>query len=210
MPVAWAWPSDWPYIKMIEINLAPGKNRRKAQGQQSALAAFHFPKEAVVGFIGGFLVLLFAIHFLLQMAIFIKFAQHKRERRQWERIVPEKAQADVVLNEMRGLQSKLSSIDKLKSEKRIIWSQKLSDISNTIPRGVWLNKISLKDSVLFIDGSAVSKMRDEMALAGNFVTSLRGVSTFMDGLQSIELGSIQRRQMKAVDVVDFIITARLK
>ena len=49
-----------------------------------------------------------------------------------------------------------------------------------------------------------------MALAGSFVSNLRGKGTFMDGLQSVELGSIQRRQMKAIDVVDFIITARLQ
>ena len=195
---------------MIEINLSPENLRRKTRAQFFSLAAFNFPKEVIIGLVGGFLVILFIIHFFLQIAIFVKFAHHKFERKQWERLLPQKAQADITINELRSLQSRLSAIDKIKTEKRIFWSQKLNNISDLIPRGVWLNKISFKESILLIDGSAVSKMKDEMVNVGNFVSNLKSKDTLIAGLQNIELGSIQRRQVKLIDVVDFIITAKLK
>ena len=123
--------------------------------------------------------------------------------------MPEKNKADAVIGELRDLQNKINSIEKIKSDKRILWSQKLNDIGDNIPRGVWLNKISINEAVLLIDGSAVSKTRDEMTSVGNFVANLKHTSSFMNGLKNMELGSIQRRQFKSIDMVDFIITAKL-
>src|SRR3989338_2651464 len=173
---------------MIEINLVPENFKRKPRTRLLSLAAFNFPKEMIIGLVGGFLIVLFIIHFFLQIAIFVKFGHHKFERKQWERLLPKKAEVDVVINELRSLQGRLNAIDKIKTEKRVLWSRKLNDIGDLIPRGVWLNKISFKESILLIDGSAVSKVRDEMASVGNFVASLKGKDTFVAGLQNIELG----------------------
>ena len=195
---------------MIDINLVPEHFRKKPKSKIFSLDIFDFPKETIIGFIGGLFVLLFAVHSFLQIIIFIKFVQHAREKKQWEHILPEKSKADVVINELRSLQSKISSIEKIKSDKRIFWAQKLNDLSDSISKGVWFNKVSFNETVLLIDGSAVSKTKDEMISVGDFVANLKNKKSFMNGLQNIELGSIQRRQLKSVDVVDFILTSKLK
>lgn len=174
------------------------------------MAFLNLPKEAIVGIGGGLLVLLFLIHFLLLITMFVKFAQHKSALRHWERIQPEKKKVDLVIDEMHGLQSKINSIEKVTTQKRILWSQKLNDISDCMSRGVWLNKISLDQKILLIDGSAVSKIKDEMVSVGNFTANLKGKKSFMTGLDGVELGSIQRRQVKAVDLVDFVVTVKLQ
>ena len=173
------------------------------------MAILNLPKEAIIGLVGGLLVFLFIVHLILYIAIFTKISQYKREKKEWEKILPEKNKADAVIGELRDLQNKINSIEKIKSDKRILWSQKLNDIGDNIPRGVWLNKISINEAVLLIDGSAVSKTRDEMTSVGNFVANLKRTSSFMNGLKNMELGSIQRRQFKSIDMVDFIITAKL-
>lgn len=195
---------------MININLVPENLRKRRKTPLFSVNALNLPKEAIVGMLGGLLVLLFAIHFLLQMVIFTRFIQHARAKKQWERILPEKQKVDVVINELRSLQNKLSSIDKITNEKKILWAQKLNALSDVVPRGIWFNKLTLDDRLLIIDGSAVSKTRDEMVSVGNFTSSLKADTNFMAGLNNLELGSIQRRQLKALDLVDFVITAKLQ
>ncbi len=174
------------------------------------MGVLNLPKEALVGLVGGLFIFLFMIHFLLQIVIFVKFAEHKKGKRQWERLLPEKSKVDVVIGELRSLQNKINSIEKVTTEKRISWSQKLNDVSDSITKGIWLNKISIDGKMLLIDGSAVSKAKDEMTSVGNFASNLKNKSTFISGLQNFELGSIQRRQLKNVDLVDFVITAKLQ
>ncbi len=61
-----------------------------------------------------------------------------------------------------------------------------------------------------IDGSAVAKLSDEMAGIGNFASSLQAKKTFMDGLSMLDVGSIQKRQIKSAEVADFLITVKAK
>ncbi len=195
---------------MIEINITPKHLRKKQKNRILASSVFHFSREALIGLIGGLLVFLFSIHFILQMMVFAKYTQYKRNQKQWARILPEKQKADIIIFELRDLQEKIKSIEKVRTEKRILWSQKLNEISDTLPRGVWLNKMSVNQTVLLIDGSVVSKSKDEMASVSSFASNLKNNSKFMQGLKSLELGSMQRRQIKAVDLADFIITVKLQ
>lgn len=195
---------------MIEINITPEHLRKKQKTRILASSIFHFSREALIGLIGGFLVFLFSIHFILQMIVFVNYAQYKRNQKQWAHILPEKQKADIIIFELRDLQGKIKSIEKVRTEKRILWSQKLNEISDTLPRGVWLNKMSVNQTVLLIDGSVVSKSKDEMASVSSFASNLKNNSKFMQGLKSLELGSMQRRQIKAADLADFIITVKLQ
>ena len=195
---------------MIEINLVPQELRKKRKSQSVSVDFLNLSQEMIVSCIIGLLVFLFILHIFFQLIIFVRFIQHKRLQTRWEHILPEKARADVVISELRGLQNEVNSIEKLKTERKILWSQKLNDISDSIPRGLWLNKLSSNETVLLIDGSAVSKAKDEMASVGVLVSNLKSKKTFISGLQNLELGSVQRRPLKSIDVVDFVISVKLQ
>ncbi len=195
---------------MININLVPESLRKKGKSKIFSIEAFHLPKESVVTLIGGVLVPLFIVSFVLLMLIFVKFSLLKKESRHWQAILPEKSKVEAVITELKSLQSKFNSIEGATITKQILWSQKLNDISDRIPRGAWLNKLSFDNRILLIDGSAVSKMKDEMVSLGNFVETIKQAPGFVANLDNTELGSFQRRQIKAVDVVDFVITVKLK
>lgn len=195
---------------MININLVPDHLRKNRKSQLIPLEFLRLPKESVVTLIGGVLVPMFIISSVLLMTIFVKFSLLKKESRHWQAILPGKNKVDAVMADLRDLQSKIGSIERATIKKRILWSRKLNDISNQIPRGVWLNKLSFDNKLLLIDGSVVSKMKDEMVSLGDFVENLKNAEGFVGDLDNIDLGSFQRRQIKAVDIVDFVITVKLK
>ena len=172
--------------------------------------SYGIPKEAVIGLVGGLTAVMVIIIILLQVVIFSKWSQRSSLKKQWEAILPEKQVVDAVLKELRMLRNKMDSIEKVTTGKRIFWAPKLNAISDSIPRGVWLNRISLDDQVLLLDGSAISKIQDEMISVGNFATNLKGHATFMENLESLDVSSIQKRQVKSIEVADFIITIKLQ
>lgn len=195
---------------MIKINFVPENLRKKRKSEILPSFIRTIPEETLWGLVGGLIVLLFIVSAFLQAIVFVKFSQRAKLNRQWQEISPAKENVDRVLNELRALQSKIAAIEEVTTAKRIFWAQKLNDISDGLPRGLWLTKVSLDERVLLIEGSAVSKIRDEVISVGNFVTSLKDKKTFMMNLEDVEMGPVQRRQIKSVEVADFLITVKLR
>lgn len=195
---------------MININLVPQHLRKRRKLSILPVAFLNLPREAVVGLIGGLFVILFVVHIILQFVIFVKLFQYGKYQRQWNRVRPDKMKVDLVVKKMQSLQSKIDSIKNITTDKRIVYSTKLNAISDSLPRGVWLQKIRLDEDTLFIEGSAVSKIEDEMISVGNFAANLKKHENFMMNLANIELGSIQRRKIQSIEIADFSITAKMQ
>ena len=195
---------------MIDINLVPQHLRKRRKIPFLKASSIAIPQEAMLGLAWGLLAILFVTHVLLQFVIFSKLFQHQNLSREWQKILPEKKIVDGVLSELKALQSKINSVEKVATGKRIFWAEKLNSISDVIPRGVWLNKISLDQKILLIDGSAVSRMKEEMSSVGNFASNLKNQKNFMRGLGNIEVGAIQKRKIQSVELADFLITVKLK
>ncbi len=194
---------------MIDINLVPEALRKKRRGQGLS-DTLNLPMENVIGTIGGLLVLLLAIHICLQGFIFVQFFRHAGLKNIQERLVSDKGNTDRIVTELRTLQAKLKSVENLTTAKRINWSQKLNIISDSLPREIWLSKISLEDKSLLIEGSAVSKNADEMISVGDFFSRLKEQKMFMNDFFSLERGVTQRRKIQATELADFSITAKQK
>jgi len=194
---------------MIEINLVP-LHLRKKKKKSLLPGGINIPIEVVIGIGGGVFALLILAHVLLLFTNIAKLAQHKRLQKQWEEIAPDKAKVDAVVNEMRELQSRYKSIEEITGVDKILWSQKLNILSDNLPRGVWLTKIVLNDEMLLIEGSATSKQRQEMINVHNLASNLKSNEAFLEDLEDLELGSIQRRRVQKIEIADFLITTKLK
>ena len=154
-------------------------------------------------------MLLILVHVGLLMVNIFKLNYHKGLKKQWDVISPAKTNVDKVLKEMRNLQARHKAIEKITTDDRLIWSQKLNILSDGIVRGVWLTRVRLKDGVFFIEGSAISKQNDEMINVHSFTSNLKDEKSFLDKFSDLELGSIQRRNIGKTEVSDFLITAEL-
>jgi Tfp pilus assembly protein PilN len=195
---------------MIDINLVPEQLRKRRKSELLSGGIFNIPKEVMVGVGGGIIVLLLAIDVLFFLAKVVKFAQYHHAKSQWEAILPDKTNTDAIKKELQDLQKEVKSMKDIMEGHNAVWSQKLNVISDALPKGIWLRKITLNDKQLFIEGTTVSKEQNEMTNVGNFVSNLKKDEEFMKNFESIEVDYIQRRKNDTLEVADFTILARLK
>ena len=195
---------------MNNINLVPENLRKKRGKTINPLTVINLPLEVMVGLVGGLICLLIVLHLVLWVMISQRSAEKKKLDRQMESLSPNKQQADAIAKELRVLQEKKSAIEKMTSAPKILWAPKLNDISDSMPRGVWLGKISLDQVMFAINGSAVSKGGDEMMGVVELVSKLKGKKAFLTHLKSMEVGPIQRRKIESVELADFSITAKFQ
>lgn len=171
----------------------------------------HIPKEMlilIVGAIGLFLVL---VHLLLVGRLVVRKTALSGVRRSFQQIETSKKQADVLKEEMSKIEARVNSYAALTDRaKQIIWAKKLNQLSDFLPSGIWLTKLSFSDKQLTIEGSAISKRGEEMVLVGKFTSALKDDADFSKEFKSVELSSINRKSIKNVEVADFVISVDLK
>ncbi len=194
---------------MIDINLIPPNLRKKRKGQ-FAIGQSTLPLEVIIGIGGGFLAFLFLLHVTLFLVDMSKKAYKMSLQKQWDNMSPAKQKFDAMVNDMHSLQSKQKTIEDLVGSSRILWSQKLNILSDLLPRGVWLRKMELQDSLLLVEGSAISRKNEEMTNVHSFASSLKANKDFMDHFSDLELGAIQTRTIGKVEIADFIFKTKSK
>ncbi|MFH1360301.1 MAG: PilN domain-containing protein [Candidatus Omnitrophota bacterium] len=194
---------------MIDINLIPQHLRRKKK-KSTVMGMTSIPMEAIIGLIGGLVILLVLVHILLTAILVLKFTQKSKVENDLKSIEKEWKAAKDIKQQLQTIRNKINAVEKVTTENRISWAQKLNDISDSLPKGVWLNKLSLDRNFLLIDGSAVSKEGIEMQSPQTFILNLKNRQSFVKGVENIDIGSIQRRQIKSVQIADFLITVKLQ
>ena len=194
---------------MIEINLIPYSLRKNKKGKFS-FKEFNIPLEIVIGLGGGLIVLLILVHVFLMVINIRNMAKHKEFQKEMEAVSPQKQQVEKILNELRSLQNTQKAVAEILPERKISWAKKLNILSDSIPRGVWLKRVSLEGDVLLIEGSAISTDNEAMINVHQFTSTLKSQRDFLEYFNDLELGSIQRRKIKQMDIADFMITVRLK
>jgi len=195
---------------MIEIELLPLELREK---KRLSLEGIFKTRQAI--FVLGGLVLL---HLFLHTVTAITTKRLNRLERNWQGLSSEKAQIDQVKAELIQINEKIPLIEQLIS-KRVLWSKKLNRISDLIISGIWINQIALEKrkvpgdeplTFLIIRGSAASRTKEEPALIGRFMQSLKADPSFSADFAGIELGPIKKRQISQTEVMDFILICRFK
>ena len=95
-------------------------------------------------------------------------------------------------------------------EKSVLWAPKFNIISDVIPKGLWIRKMTLDKAGLTIEGSAVSKNQNEINNVGLFLSVLKQNNDFIKDFSSLEVNSIQRAKSSSVEEADFTVMAKLK
>ena len=193
---------------MIDINLVPP--HLKKQRRNRVLGTINIPLEIIIGCGGGLLLLLGVIHIGLLLVNVGKLAHHKSLKYQWEAMRSDKENVDSVVNKMKIFQDKYIALKNISKKGELSWAQKLNLLSDHLPRGMWFKKIALNDEILFIEGSVVSQSANEIASISLLIAQLKGSDDFMGDFTELELGSIQKRRIKNVEIADFVITMKLR
>lgn len=194
---------------MIEINLTPLSLRKKKKSP-FLLKGLNIPLEVVIGLGGGLVALLIVIHTILLGIDVQQIAHHKGLKKKWDSLLPSKEKVDGVVNELRVLQGKQKAAEGVLFDEKIRWSETLNALSESLPPGVWVKRISLEEGLFSIEGSAVATEVEGMINVHKFTSRLKKEKRFLDHFVDLELGSIQRHKIKHMDIADFVITMKLK
>ena len=151
---------------------------------------------------------------LTHVGLFLFYSQKTRQYHQleieWQRLLPDKEKVEAVINELRTLETKRGQMQTVLIPNKILWAQKLNIVSDNLPKGVWLKKISFADRIFSIEGSAVSRQLEEMINVHSFLSSLKNDKKFPEYFDDIELGSMQRRKIADIEIADFAIAIQLQ
>ena len=194
---------------MIDINLIPQKFRKKKK-KSIIPGGVNIPLEVVVGVSGALIVGLVFIHVIFAGINYSKLSFYHKLQEGWDEVLPMKQNVDVVINEMRKLQQKIGDLEKISVDSKLLWSKKINILSESLPNEMWIRKIALMDDMFLVEGSAISRQGQEMGTVLNFTSELKNHASFLENLKDLEVGSIYRRNIKKVEVADFIITINLE
>lgn len=167
------------------------------------------PKETVAGVIVLLILALVLAALSLQFLIYRKLSRRSHLKKELAELAPQKINAERYVDQLKDLNAKLAPLEKLVGNKDILWSQKLNEISDKLPRGVWLTKIQWEDGTLVLHGSAVSKARTEQSSVFKFNANLKESPVFKGDFSDMELEYIKSRMVSGTQVADFTIRADL-
>ena len=187
---------------MIEINFLPPEIKKKKSLPviPSGLAIKIF--STVIGILVGIHVVIILIMFSgkLYLGMLNKKVTERR---------PKSEEITSIRSGIKKFEEEQAIIDQLFG-KKLIWAHKLNILSDTIPVGIWLDRLILTDKLFSLEATAVSLKSDEMKLISSFLDSLKKEPAFYSDFEDLALKSIQRRSIKAIEVVDFNIAGLLK
>ena len=101
-------------------------------------------------------------------------------------------------------------------DKRICWTEKLSELGKLFPEGTWLSSLKITDIIeaknkvtrsLMMQGGAFSKdEKQERQLINSLVDNVREDKVFNKGIQNINLSFIKRDKIKQTEITKFELT----
>ena len=196
-------------MSMIKINFIP-QELRKNTGNFWADGFGSLPREVILGVCVAAAALLVIIHLALAGIALAKVAQHTLLEVRWGTLSPGKKILDDVVNQTKALQVKMSALRVITSAQGVVWARLLNDISDSVPNGTWIRDIHCVKGVLTIEGSAVSKVRNEMIIVNNFVAVLKEKPSIQSGFMSLDVDSIEERKDTALSIANFVLKAKRK
>ncbi|KPK96928.1 MAG: hypothetical protein AMJ95_11675 [Omnitrophica WOR_2 bacterium SM23_72] len=191
---------------MIEINLLPEELKAKVSSRKDRVT---IEIKYFVYLIPLTLVLLLLVHINLGVLLAAKHNQIAGLNKKLLSMEPEKKQLEI-FNKESALQTQDSSAIKAWVEERVVWSEKLLALNNSLLPGIWFTELSVTPPNFTLRASVVSLQKEEMDIIKKFIDLLKSDTTFFKNFSSLELGSVQRRTIGSFDVLDFTLAGTLR
>jgi hypothetical protein len=192
---------------MIDINLIPAALRKN--GKDKSSLSINIPQEILVGVGAGLVLLIVTVHLILGVVWLAGIGQLTAHQMAWQKLAPDKTALDAISDESKDIKTKMNMVSDMTTKRSVLWAPKLNDISDALPKGLWLRNMMLDKAGLTIEGSVVSKTRNEISNVGLFISALKQDKDFINDFSSLEVNSIQRNKESSVEVADFTIVAKL-
>ena len=194
---------------MIDINLIPAALRKNAKGDANSLQ-INIPQEIIIGVGVGLIFLIVAIHVILGGIWLVNSGRLSGYTANWQKVMPDKTVLDSLHKDSIDIGNKIRVIEGMTTKGSVLWAPKFNAISDSLPGGVWIKRMTLDKVGLTMEGSVVSKSQNEINNVGTFLSALKQKNDFMKDFSSLEVNSIQGGRNNAVEVTDFSVVAKIK
>lgn len=219
---------------MIELNLLPDNLKKVQKKKATVKLNIKMPQIPIIPVAIAILVIFVVGHLALSFLVTAQKRSIIKLSNEMETFSPQAQEAQEIKGEFDRLNGKLSVITSL-TNASLLWSKKLSDLSEATTEGVWLTALYLdKDEPprsvftsaytqaespgppanekLVLEGMAVSAGagEEETAIIGRFIKSLKSHSEFFNEFDDIKVSSIQRSKLGDVEVMGFTIVCNFK
>jgi Tfp pilus assembly protein PilN len=218
---------------MIELNLMPKDMRAFEAKKKKASLDFKIPNIPPTPVIISVIGVIILSQIVLGLVSLLQKRQLSRISNEIAVIAPEQSIAAALKKEVDELSNKFTTIEGL-TQGSLVWSKKLSDLSNTMIDGIWLSSLSLNTEMshnagqaygampgiaqepgnrqtLVLTGFAISSSKaEDTAAVGKFIESLKSHNAFFKDFDDIKLSSIQRESYGNTDVMNFTLICYFK
>jgi hypothetical protein len=192
---------------MIDINLIPPALRKN--GKENASLAINIRHDILIGVGAGLVLLIVTVHLILGVIWLIGIGQLTSHQMAWQKLAGDKAALDAISDDSKDIKTRMGMITDMTTKRSVLWAPKFNAISDALPRGLWIRTMTLDKSGLSMEGSVVSKTRNEISNVGLFIATLKQDNDFIKDFSSLEVNSIERSKESSVEVADFTILAKL-
>lgn len=194
---------------MLNINFVPEYLREDTSGLlDNGLG--NMSREVILSLFVAVTALMLTIHVLLFVLIAGNHAKEFGLSSSWKNMDSDNKIVTDLMAQTQELQRRWISLKPITSQRMFMYSQLLNEISDSVPRGIWLRRVSYENNVVIIDGSAVSRVKSEMIISGNFVSAMKERDVFKKFFSSVDVDSMQGRNTGAAAIADFTLKARQK
>jgi len=186
---------------MIRINLLPQQLRRK----KSVKVSKKTPLLPVVFIIT---LIILALHVIFALISFDKKMQLASLDQRWDKIQAQSKEVDTLKSNLEIKKEKLKAMQSI-LKRDLYLTDFLNKINQAIPSRLWLNRLSFSERGLVIEGSVFSFGSEELSLVNNFFNELKNDVFFKQNFDNFNLDSVQRRNIKKYEILDFLLTAEI-
>lgn len=186
---------------MIRINLLPQQLRRK----KSVKVSKKTPLLPVVFIIT---LIILALHVIFALVSFDKKMQLASLDQRWDKIQAQSKEVDALKSNLEIKKEKLKAMQSI-LKRDLYLTDFLNKINQAIPSRLWLNRLSFSERGLVIEGSVFSFGSEELSLVNNFFNELKNDVFFKQNFDNFNLDSVQRRNIKKYEILDFLLTAEV-
>ena len=194
-------------INLLPENLVPVKEKRRRK------IVFNIKSPLLT--VGGIIFILIFIWICLSISIAGRRKELSRIEGEWQTVRPLLMELEELVQRKKQLEDKLIVL-RVFLGRKILWSEKLSQLRNIISEQTWLTSISSKEGkkeeeeFLNIKG-AVTSLKGESMLTtmAEFVGRIKEDRIFFQDFQGLELKNVKKSNVGGIDVMTFELILRL-
>lgn len=183
---------------MIKINLLPPFLRRRE----------NIPKIPLSFIIFVVTLIIFSLHVVLAVFTLQKKVEVGFLNNAWDKMQPQFKEIDVLKNNLEAQRDKIKMTESV-LKREVYFTDFFNKINKAVPKGLWLNRLSLSGAGLVIEGSVFSFGTDKVSLVNMFFNELKNDDFFNNNFSKFNLDSMQTRNIKEYEILDFLLTAQI-